>query len=120
MSRSARSCERTHRRLITLMGGSIWRLSRGRNLFRERARWGSTRLELAVARQGAQLDIGLWDTGGDTRGGDPLWMVLRDSLTGDPLMSIYQLDSYLIENGQFRGEVGIEVDLDGPVCEFSG
>jgi hypothetical protein len=69
--------------------------------------------------EGAQLDISLWDTGGNTRGGDPLWMVLRDSVTGDPLFSIYQLNGFLIADGTLRDEVGIDAEIVGPVCKDS-
>jgi hypothetical protein len=69
--------------------------------------------------EGAQLDISLWDTGGDTRGGDPLWMVVRDSVTGDPLISIYQLNGVLIANGALRDEIGIDAEIVGPVCKDS-
>lgn len=69
--------------------------------------------------EGAQLDISLWDTGGNTRGGDPLWLVLRDSVTGDPLFTIYQLNGFLIADGTFRDEVGIDAEIVGPVCKDS-
>ena len=69
--------------------------------------------------EGAQFDISLWDTGEDLRGGDSLWMVLRDSTTGAPLMSIYQFGGELIENGQFREELGVDASIVGPVCESS-
>jgi hypothetical protein len=68
--------------------------------------------------EGAQLDISLWE-GGDTRGGDPLWMVLRDSVTGDPLFTIHQLNGVLISDGTLRDEIGIDADIVGPVCEDS-
>jgi hypothetical protein len=69
--------------------------------------------------EGAEVDLSLWDTGGDLRGGDPLWMVIRDSATGAPMMSIYQLTATLIENGEFRNEVGVDANIEGPVCEYS-
>jgi hypothetical protein len=69
--------------------------------------------------EGAQLDISLWDTGADTRGGDPLWLVLRDSVTGEPLFTIYQLNGFLIADGTFRDEVGIDAEIVGPVCRDS-
>jgi hypothetical protein len=71
--------------------------------------------------QGAQVDISLWSTGGGgvRSGGDQLWFVVRDSITGDPLMSIYQLNRDFIENDQFRDEVGMDVSIVGPVCESS-
>jgi hypothetical protein len=69
--------------------------------------------------EGAQVEINLWDTGGDRRGGDPLWLVVRDTATSDPLMSIYQLNGSLIETGQVTEELGLDVSIIGPVCEYS-
>lgn len=66
--------------------------------------------------EGAQLDVSLWE-GGDSRGGDPLWMVLRDRVTGDPLITLYQLNGFLIADGTFGDEVGIDAEVVGPVCK---
>jgi hypothetical protein len=35
------------------------------------------------------------------------------------LLSIYQLDAALIENGEFANEVGMDTDVVGPTCEYS-
>jgi hypothetical protein len=68
---------------------------------------------------GAQLDVSLWDTGANTRGGDPLWLVLRDEVTGNPLLSIYQLNGVLIADGTLRDEIGLDGNIVGPVCKDS-
>jgi len=66
----------------------------------------------------AQVGVDLWDTGGDARGGDPLWMSLRDRDTNELLMTMYQLDHVLIEDGTVSNELGFGVERLGPVCEY--
>jgi hypothetical protein len=71
------------------------------------------------AVEGTHVDISLWATGQSMRGGGPVWIVLHDSVTGDPLMSIYQLNGALLRSGQFLDEVGLDMDVTAPVCESS-
>lgn len=71
------------------------------------------------AVEGMQVDISLWATGGSMRGGGPLWTVLHDSVTGDPLMSIYQLNGALLRSGQVLDELGLNMAVTAPVCESS-
>jgi hypothetical protein len=52
------------------------------------------------------------------RGGGPMWTVLHDSVTGDPLMSIYQLNGALVRSGQVLDELGLDMAV-APVCESS-
>jgi hypothetical protein len=67
---------------------------------------------------GQQLDVEMWHAGGPRAGGSSVWITLKTPDTGELLLTVYQSEWQLIQEGLVGDLLSFDVDLADPICEF--
>jgi hypothetical protein len=66
---------------------------------------------------GQQLDVEMWHAGGPRAGGSSVWITLKTPDTRELLLTVYQSEWQLIQEGLVGDLLSFDVDLADPICE---